>query len=466
MTRPIILRWSFGLFGVPVLLATVGCISYSASHLSLQDDLASGHFDQAIQSLSSKSKDHLLNLLEKAQFEHYAGQWTLSNEDFEEAERLSRDLLTRSLSKEALALISNDRSLDYRAAPWEMAMIPYYRAFNYLALDQPDEALVEARKAGELLKQSVDAILRQEGEKDQKKLPDTNPFLLYFSGMLYEMSGNLNDAFIDYRNALRSYEVDETREPVPQALIEDIVRTGTQLGFETEVETLQREYPDLFKALPPAPKASQAHLIVFVESGWIPHREEVRIDLPILESDPVYNLQESALRLADRVSWQPAPGIGVRYWLSLALPRMSERPSEAIHGRIRIPGDDREGSLVPLDNLDARARKTFDAGYPKILLRTIFRALLKYTASEQARKEDQNLGLLFNIAGSLSERADTRSWLTLPCRISMIRMDLPPGDYDFDLEFWNAQGSVVGGETLHQIHIAENSWTFFNRRVF
>lgn len=48
----------------------------------------------------------------------------------------------------------------------------------------------------------------------------------------------------------------------------------------------------------------------------------------------------------------------------------------------------------------------------------------------------------------------------------MIRMDLPAGDYDLDLEIRNSAGAVIGGETLHQIQVTEGGWVFFNRRVY
>ncbi len=56
--------------------------------MGLRDDLTAGQFEGALHELESntKEKDRLLTLLEKAQVEHYAGQWTASNDNFELAE--------------------------------------------------------------------------------------------------------------------------------------------------------------------------------------------------------------------------------------------------------------------------------------------------------------------------------------------------------------------------------------------
>mgnify|MGYP002063766491 CR=1 FL=1 len=63
--------------------------------------------------------------------------WFPAREAFAAAERLSDDLYTKSISEGAFSLISNDNAISYRARPYEMAMVPYFRALNYLALGLP-----------------------------------------------------------------------------------------------------------------------------------------------------------------------------------------------------------------------------------------------------------------------------------------------------------------------------------------
>ena len=463
-------RWCIA---IPALAGSLACVSYSASHLGLRDDLTEGQFEEALRELESntKEKDRLLTLLEKAQVEHYAGQWTASNDNFEMAENRAVELYTRSLSREALALISNDRSLAYRADPFEMAMIPYYRAFNYLALNQPGEARVEARKAGEMLKGAVDALYRQldTGGTTKKETLEANAFLLYFSGLLYEINHEPNDAFIAYRNALRTYAREENTLglSIPQWLGQDLIRTGLTLGFGSEIDDLRNQYPSAFpdSLSVSGPSRDQGTLAVFVETGWIPHKDEIKISLPILTTDHYTDYDQWASHVAGRANWNSYSSTSISYWLSVALPSMPpETPGNTITGRMRVGGQSVETQVV--DSLERRARLNFEATYPKVLVRTIVRALIKYAASHAAGKEDETVGLLVNLLGILTERADTRSWLTLPSQILLLRMDLPPGDYDIDLEFRDAGNNIIAGQTLTGVHIEASRWVVYNRRIF
>jgi hypothetical protein len=451
----------------------LACVSYSASHLGLRDDLAGENYEEALRQLGSntKKRDHLLTLLEKAQVEHYAGQWASSNDDFELAERLALELYTRSLSTEALALISNDRSLDYRADPFEMAMIPYYRAFNYLALNQPGEAGVEARKAGEMLKDAVQTLYRRldTDQLSKKEILETNAFLLYFSGLLHEINHQPNDAFIAYRNALMAYSREKKvlGNPVPTTLVQDLVRTGNTLGFVTEIHDLQQQFPTVFPTdqTLSGPSRERGTLAVFVETGWVPHKDEISLNLPIFTTDHFSSNDRWAESLAGRAGRHSYSTTSIRYWLNVAIPTMPpEGAGEEITGRMSLDGNAVETQIV--ENLDRRARLTFEATYPKILTRTIVRALIKYTASETARKEDETVGFVVNILGALTEKADTRSWLTLPGRILLLRMDLPAGDHNINLEFRDTSGTIVAGQTLTDVHIQADHWTVLNRRVF
>ena len=87
-----------------------------------------------------------------------------------------------------MSLLTSDANVAYRPRPYEMALVPYYKALNYAWLGQPDEAVVEARSASQLLAQYVDASLGAVREQDRGELERVrnDAFLLWFSGMLYE----------------------------------------------------------------------------------------------------------------------------------------------------------------------------------------------------------------------------------------------------------------------------------------
>ena len=118
-------------------------------------------------------------------------------------------------------------------------------------------------------------------------------------------------------------------------------------------------------------------------------------------------------------------------------------------------------------NLARSARVTFDAEKPTIFFRTIVRGLTKYLATRGAEKAGgEYAGLIANLFGAVTERADTRSWLTLPAQVHVLRFALPPGVHDVRVELLGADGRVEAEQTLTGIAVRPGEWTFEARRVF
>ncbi len=71
------------------------------------------------------------------------------------------------------------------------------------------------------------------------------------------------------------------------------------------------------------------------------------------------------------------------------------------------------------------ARAQLERDMASILPRTAVRALLKFAAQRQAKKAGGDVGgILANMLGAATERAETRTWLTLPRQISIAVIDL------------------------------------------
>ena len=147
------LRLRTGIAFLCLALAAGGCASHSQSLSEVRGALVADNPAQALTKFQEKKEkpDDLLYLLERGYLEMAAGHYAASNQAFESAEIREEDLYTKSISGELAALVTSDNVLPYRSYPYELAMIQYYRAFNYLALGQHDDALVEARKANQML---------------------------------------------------------------------------------------------------------------------------------------------------------------------------------------------------------------------------------------------------------------------------------------------------------------------------
>jgi hypothetical protein len=469
-----------------------GCATYSAKLQNLRPEVAAGDFDAALQTVEDESgkKDRTLYHLERGLIFHYSDRYAESNVEFAEAERLADELYTKSISEGALSLISNDNAISYRPRPFELAMVPYYKGLNYIFLGDRNAAQVEARRASVQMAKFVDATLDGLRDEDRSALDQirNNPFLLYFSGMLYDWDGEINDAFISYRNAAVAYQQnhDLLQVDIPPSLGPDLVRLAGRLGFRDELDYLYQTCPDVFQygddpasGLPLTRedyeqaagwRRGNGEVVFLLETGFVPMKSQVRFDIPIFANETYDD--------PDYWSWEIYYGMGntqalvkgrkVEYWVSVAAPQLDDLQPGPFTG-VRVSVAD---SLVPFvttraENLARQARVTFDAEKATIFFKTILRGLTKYLASRGAEKAGGDwAGIVANIFGAVTESADTRSWLTLPEHVNLARISLPPGTYDLEVEVLGPGGRPLFTRTVAGVTVAAGDWTFVARRVF
>jgi len=463
--RPVVL--------LAVLSFAVGCVTYVASNLELRTMLAAGEYQQALARIDRHpgGNDHLLELLQSGLVLHYAGRYDESNVVFQKAEDLAASLYTRSVSQAAASLIINDTTIAYRGQPFELAMVPYYRAFNYLSLGDPEAAQVEARKATLALAAAVERTMAEIELPQDREVAGTlenNGFLHWFSGMLFESEGAMGDAFVAYRNAARAYQAGRKLTGVapPTALGRDLQRVGRAYGAEAEIDELRATIPEMFSGGATSTVNGPSGEVVFViEQGWVAPRDQNVLNIPILTTDRHFSSNDDLARnMINRASPGWHTSVKVEYWLTVAVPVMAP-PVTGDVVAARIDSGGFVASTVPVDDLSRRAVATFDAERGQMLFKTFLRALAKYGASRVAEKQDQTAGAIVNLLGVLTERADTRCWLTLPNRLAMARLRLPVGVHEIRIDYLDAAGRVVVSET-ETIDVTDNGWVFLNRRSF
>ncbi|MBU8869256.1 MAG: hypothetical protein KOO60_00150 [Gemmatimonadales bacterium] len=483
------------LLGAGLILSLGGCATYSTKLANLRPELVDGEFDQALETVEKETgkKDRLLYYLERGMILHFADRWVESNEVFVEAEILADDLFTKSISEGVLSLFTNDTANSYRARPFEMAMVPYYKALNYVYLGQRDEAQVEARRSTEMLAKYVDATLEGIRDQDKSRLEMTrnNAFMLYFSGMLFDWDGELNDAFISYRNAAAAFQANHgvLGLDIPPSLAADLRRLAARLGFHTELDEIRKTCPAVFAAprnrtkkttdnSPASPgdfeaaagwQSGHGEVVLLLEEGFIPQKTQVRIDIPIFEGETYED--------PDYWSWELYAGMGemqafssgrkIEYWMSMAFPELNAQPRSIAGARISAGIAGSHAITSQVENLNEAALITFEAEKPSIFFRTILRGLTKYLATRGVKKKAGVWGgVAANLFGSVSEKADTRSWLTLPRGVHLARLSLPAGNYNLKLELLDGRGRAVESRTLSGVQVRAGDWTFLSQRVF
>ena len=463
-----------------LLCLNLGCGGYKMGEI--YSSLEAGNPEAALDYLDEKApdKENLPFLFERGLVAHYADRYQESNTALSRAESISEDLYTRSISKEAAALLTTDLVRPYPGARYERLLSHYYRILNYLYLNEIEDALVECRRATRLIRYYVN--------EDEDYDFFGAPFLAYLSGILFESSGELNDAFISYQQAEEYYERASSKTGVsfPENLGVSLVRLARQLGFSEEEALYRRRFGD-----PHERTKGYGELILFYESGYVPSKYEETLTFPILKSDlseddtkkgrKKRKNSEFARTLVSRRGKSYSKS-KLEYLLHVAMPAIrSNRPQ--LTGIAAEAGNVEQRGILVAD-VQTMAIETLKSQEGSVLLRTVARALLKYLAYREVTKKSEDeseseeeadrtkeifmdlLGRAVNVVNIATEHADTRSWQTLPNQVFLVRMRLPAGSHTVTLLFSDGVNRQRGVESLEDVVIRENEATFLNYRTF
>ena len=434
-----------------ILSLMIGCGGYKFSEVI--EPLETGQPESAYTYLQEHTpeKPDIPFLFELGLVAHYANHYSESSGALDQAGDIAEDRYTKSVSKEVSSLVTSDKLRPYAGTRYERLLSHYYRALNYVYQGQLDGALVECRRATGLINYF-------KGEDEDYDFLGTG-FLAYFSGMLFEASGEWNDAYISYKQAAEYYQnaAEKTGVEMPDDIGNSLIRLARKLGFTDDLERYRRQYGES----PNLPK-DYGELILFYETGYVPPKREESLTFPILKTDDVED-DKFVPTLIGRQG-RIYKDVELEYLLRVAVPTIgSHRPRLA---GVEVAAGAVKGSGMLVADVEKIAIETFNAQRPMILLRTLLRAVGKYLIYRKANNENEALGLLVNLAGVVTEQADTRSWKTLPNQIFVVRMSLPAGTHTLNLSFLSANGRGSRRESVPDIKINPNRITFLNYRTY
>lgn len=413
-------------------------VSYSDQMVPLRNQLLLGHAAEALPKVreSTPGDDtYVLDQLERGRIAWLAGQDGVSKQGFAAADsRLAWEdsqaqyRLSHGLDQ-AGSLLTNDQTMAYRAPDYERTMLHHYLALNYLQRGDAEGALVEVRRANQVQERALKARadeVRKAKEESEEAEADTaaegemrqlmsrgapeldrligqvkngfqNAYTFYFSGVLYEAAGDLNDAWVDYQ---RGYQI----APDNQSLQDALLRLARLRGAADELRETEKR---VGRKAPPLAR-DQGQLVVLFEDGLIPARREIFLPLPISTSSGDFRT------------------------FTVAVPYYDNRASDT--GPLTVSAGKQAGRTSSLVRLEALAAKDLQERLPGMLTRQALRLVAKEQLRRSAAKEGGDVGnILVGIFNTLSERADTRSWLTLPAEASSWQGMVPAGEVQLRL---------------------------------
>ena len=252
-------------------LFIAGCGTYYQQTQQLQEHILRGNFQKADQLLeqdnrSREGKNRLLYYLNHGYVEWMLDHYQESNRHFLEADRIIEDYL-KNYGLEALALLTNPNVKPYRPEDFEAVMLHYYTALNFIQQQDYEAALVECRRINLKLNQLNDRYA------DHKNRYQRDAFAHNLMGMIYDATGDYNNAFIAYRNALEVYQKDYKKYfsmQVPAQLKWDVLRTAYLTGFQDEVRYYEEQFNIDYVHQP----KEHGEVIFFWMNGFGPIKDE------------------------------------------------------------------------------------------------------------------------------------------------------------------------------------------------
>jgi len=401
-------------------------IPYPIQVQGIKQDIEANQIQVATEKLDRRrlGADKVLYLMERGRTAQIGNDTSASRENYLQAKEAiaafeQKAIINASgLGSRAASLLTNDNAIPYMGESYERVFLHHFQAMNYLFDRDLEGALVEVRRANEeqslALRRHDKELAKLEKKKQQQrdqpasqekrflaefnnlnsisarvKNSFQNAYTFYASGVIWELEGKDNDAYIDYKKALEIF-------PGNPYLRADVVRLGKSLGMREDLARFKKQFS--VKKTPAV--ANGGELIVFYEQGFAPPKKEVRLSLYTHQG-----IQSIALPTYTE-QWRATPGLTIK----------------------DVSNNQILGKTSPIVFVQALATKALQEHLPRTLIRQVLRVVAKH---EAAKKVEENLGPAAQFAASIlnavTERADLRSWLTLPNSAQIYRGTIAAG---------------------------------------
>ena len=424
-----------------------GCGGHSARTLQMRTALDAGNAKGAIHELNEEldvkdakdlpadiKGDNAILVLDRASIQQGAGEFPLSKRDFEAADK-SIDMLdlARNAADSIGEYVFSGSVGRYQAPPYEKLMINTLNMLNYLETKDLNGARIEARRLSVIQKYYRESL-------DQKN----NPVLglgSMLAGFTYEKSGEIDEALRYYDESLAFTGFG--------TLGESVRRIAPQGSFRSpRIKSLlndgQKESPGSAAA-----NDDTGEVLFVVGYGRVAHKIPNRIPIGLALTYFASSIQPNDAAAANKLAAQ-----GLVTWINF--------PSLAPgRGKWDIPTCNLDGEYVQLEeavDVDHEVRTEWKKIEGKIIVSAITRLIARAAVGQgiqTAAGRDNIIGILASLGTQATLTAldtpDTRSWETLPARVAVARMRLPPGRHSIVID-------ARGWKRTQEVVVEKNSW--------
>ena len=394
-------------------MGLVGCATYSSRISAPRSQFERGDFDGAITTLKQlvddNDNDQLLYLMDLGMVYHTAGRYEEAIKVFLRAEKLAEIKDYTSLSQEAMSVLLSDEVKPYKGELFENLLINVYLAIDYTMLGNWDDALVECRRVNH----KIDRMIKE------ANLPyGHNAFAKYLAAVLFEARREYNDALVDYRM------VGKWSGDFPY-LGDPLLRLADRLKMSQEFEEFQKKFGSskTFRM-----GKNEGEIVLLVEQGRSP------VKVPS---------EQFAL-----------------------MPRFQRRDSSSDYVSLRTGA--KKARTFPLYDIEQVAILELESRIALIAAKKVGGLVAKELVSRAIENETKSplLGALLRVALFSQDKADLRSWTTLPARLQLARVVVPAGRHNVALDMVMRSGyEAVGVKLWENIEVKPGQKVFLNYRT-
>lgn len=403
---------------VALIFLIGGCAAYKldSAQTQLRTSFASGDYASTVKLIEKldknevyQNKERVLLHLEHGMVNHFADNYEHSSYHFTEAENEIDALFSKSVSRAIKSFVVNDNTLAYDGEDYEDIYLNIFKCLNYIHLNELESALVEVRRVTyklERLDQKYNGLVESLSKadttstnEDKWKTGKTNvqnsALGRYLSTILFAKTNKPDDARIEFENLLKAYR----EQP-------SVYGTGPNQSKLREITE-----PDRYNVL------------VQAFAGRAPVKEQNDIRLYLDETDT---------------------------YLKFSLPSLKTFTSQVSSVKVKFANEE-TAQLDLIEEMDQVAKEVYKVKEPIIYARTFVRTFLKAAAAakmkKEAKKENETLGSFVNILGKIAqettEKADLRSWQTMPGKAFATVLNLRPGEHQIQVQYYGRTGQLI-----------------------
>lgn len=423
----------------------VSCASHNRKIHEYYSYVNSGQYDQALQALDKnmylqKERNRFLYNAEIGRVKYLQGQYNESNGYLNDADNLVEDA-KKTTGDVVKGTLINPMMKTYAVEDFEKFLLHYYKTLNYCNLGNIEDATVEARRI------TLDNDLLNDLKKGKTNRYSKDAFSLILQGIIYERSGDINNAFISYRNAVEVYTSQDDLTwygvTIPDQLKKDVIRTAAWLGFTDQQQYFEKMFNEEYSG----DSTAGGSLIIFWEHGRSPVKTEENIVFTLIKNTGgilTYQYKDETYNIPIPVNFGENSDSDIPQVLRIALPQYKIVCPNNVRANIRL-NDNCNFTMEPVMDINTvamevlrqrRAKDIVDA-LVRLVTKTAIEAGAKAATKAIAKSGDEKasaaeavadaVGTAFQGFSFFSEKADTRSWQTLPSGIEYARIPLQKG---------------------------------------